>query len=518
MPEHRRTSRTRRRRRKRSPSCVPQSALSIQHSAFSIRHFPCHALRVLTTALLVCLSTPPPAAAQSVWELTPYQVKVWATFAPAPELTPRLRAELLADLRDRLESLAGAAWRVSVEPAPPGVQPALGSVTDTAPSESFPQEPGDFDKIILLAVAPAGGGYRVTAREFDVRTQLFSPPVSRPLRQLGKLRDEAVTAVFESFAPLARVENVDGKQVTLRLKAAVLPLRDRQLVLVEPGDVFRPVIRYQDHEGNLRKDRRTGEIIRPTPIAWTFCTVQQVDPSRLHCRLHTGFRSPLSGRRRGRVQQLALAVVPPRRPSTLTLRRRAEPEQPLVGYEVYARPPDSKATVLLGCTDRQGQIVVPPAESPLRILLARNGQEVLARLPMVPGLEGDCLADIPDDDPRLQAEGLVGGVREELVDLVTRREVLAARARARIEAGQLDQAEELIDQLLRLTKSEQELSRTLAMHQRSVRADDPSVQRKIDALFADTQKLLREQLRSDVIGQLRQEVHSARSTRDAAGS
>jgi hypothetical protein len=337
MPEHRRTSRTTRQQGRRSPVCILAPAFSTQHSAFSIRHFPPHALRVLTATVLVCLWAHSPAAAQSVWELTPYQVNVWVAFAPAPEFTPLLRAELLADLQSRLESLAGAAWRVSVEPAPPGVQPALGPAADAAPSEPFPQEPRDFDKIILLGISPAAGGYRVTAREFDVRTQLFSPPVSRPLRQLGKLRDEAVSAVFESFAPLARVENVEGKQVTLRLKAAVLPLRDQQLVLVKPGDVFRPVIRYQDHEGNLRKDRRTAKSIRPTPIAWTFCTVQQVTPSRLHCRLYTGFRSPLSGRRRGRVQQLALAVVPPQKPSTLTLRRRAEPKQPLVGYEVYAR-------------------------------------------------------------------------------------------------------------------------------------------------------------------------------------
>jgi hypothetical protein len=353
-------------------------------------------------------------------------------------------------------------------------------------------------------------GFRVAAREFDVPTQLFSASVSRPVRQMGKLCDEALAAVLAAFAPLARIESVDKEQVTLRLKAAALPWRDPQLLPIQPGDVFLPVIRYQDAEGNLRRDRQ-GNVIRPKPVPWTFCAVRQVTPSRLECRLHTGLRSPLSGRRRGRVQQLALAVVPPRQPTILTLQSRSEPKRALAGYEVSAHAPEAKTPVLLGRTDRQGRISVPPGDGLLRVLLVRSGGQLLARLPMVPGLQAACTAEIPDDDPRLEAEGLLSGLREELVDLVARREVLLARARARIKAGQFDEAEELIGQLLRLEQSQQELSRTLAVEQRGVRAADPAVQREIDALFGDVQKLLRTQLRTEAVAQLREELRTARS-------
>jgi hypothetical protein len=139
----------------------------------------------------------------------------------------------------------------------------------------------------------------------------------------------------------------------------------------------------------------------------------------------------------------------------LTLRSQSEPKQPLAGYEVYAHPPDSTATVLLGRTDRQGRVTVPPGDGPLRVLLARHGAALLACLPMVPGLEPACTAEIPNDDRRLEAEGLASGLQYELIDLVTRREVLFARARARIKAGKFDEAEELIGQLLQLEKSEE---------------------------------------------------------------
>ena len=471
--------------------------------------------RWLLLAGVIGLVAVAPAVGQSVWELTPYRIELLVAFEPAPELTPRLQAGLIADLADRAETLVGAAWNLTAAPAPPELQPALSRAIESVTLDALPQELLGSDKVMLLAVSTTADGCRVTARELDVATRLFSAPVSRPVRQLGKLRDAALEAIFQAFAPLALVESVDQQQVALRLKAASLPLRDRQLMPIEPGDVFLPVIRYHDRQGNLRKDRQ-GNVIPPKPIPWTFCTVRQVTPTQLDCRLQTGLRSPLSGRRRGRARQLALAVVPPGRPSSLVLRSRDESKRPLAGYEVLARPPNSEtasssSAVPLGRTDRQGRITVPPGESPLRVLLVRSGSELLARLPMVPGLQTEYTAEVADDDRRLEAEGSVSGLRERLVDLITRREVLFARTRARIKAGKLDEAEKLIEQLQRLQKSEYELGRILALKRRGTRADDPHVQRKIDALFDDTRKLLQKYLAPRLLERLREDLRAARA-------
>ena len=485
------------------------SILNFQYSIFNLQSFP-RMSRWLLLAGVIAPVLVRPAAGQSVWELTPYRVRLLVAFAPAPELTPRLRADLITDLVDRAEALVGAAWNVTAAPAPPHLQPAMTSAIESVKLESLPEDALESDKVMLLAVSWVADGCRVTARELDVATQLFSAPVSRPVSQLGKLRDAALGVIFEAFAPLARVENVDKQQVELRLRASALPLRDEALMLVEPGDVFRPVIRYHDRQGNLRNDGQ-GNVILPKPVPWTFCTVQQVTPGRLECRLQTGLRSPLSGRRRGRVQQLALAVVPPGKPSRVTLKSRGASKRALAGYEVYARPPDSKNSALLGRTDRQGRITVPPGESLLRVLLVRSGSELLARLPIVPGLQPEYTAEVADDDRRLQAEGSVNGLREQLIDLVTRREVLFARARTRIKAGKLDEAEKLIQQLQRLQKSEYELGRMLDLQRRGARADDPGVQRKIDALFDDTQQLFQKYLAPKLIERLRGDLRNARA-------
>ena len=594
----------------------------------------------------MALAFAPPAAAQTVWELTPYRIQLLAGFAPAPELTPQLQADLLGELTERTDAVVGAPWDVTLLPLVPGERPTLpadatepahkgreiffsrqtgcarchrpplysdggwpdaegrfalrdvgtrlpeaaeqlrldtpsllglGSLaaylhhrqaktleqvfTDFNPQDKHGRtshlsddeilalveflqylQPPDFDKVMVLAFSPAAGGYRVTARELDLRTRLWGPPVSRQVWQLAKLRDAALGAMLEAFAPLARVESVKQKQVVLRLKAAALPPRDKGLTLVGPGDVFRPVIRYNDGEGNPRQI---------APVPWTFCTVEKISGEKtgrreLHCRLHTGYRSPLSGRRRGRVEQLALAVVPPQRPSTLVLKSRSEPRQLLAGYDVYAHPPDSRvvgqaahdvrvvaapsgdAEVLQvlakpverlqrgSRTDRQGRLTVPPVENPLRVLLVRNGGEPLARLPMVPGLQPELIAEIANDDQRLEAEGFLTGLQEELVDLVTRREVLFALTRARIEAGQLDKAGELIDELRRLDKSQSDLAKVLAQQQRKARSDDPVVQAKIEKLFGDTQKLLDTYVDPEDTEELRRELRKAKQS--GAGS
>jgi hypothetical protein len=438
--------------------------------------------------------------AQSVWELVPYRIQVFVSFSPAPELTSRLQAELLSDLVARTDMLVGAPWDVTAAPATTAAQRELAVEMETMAEEPPPKEWLDFDKVMLLAVTADAGAYRVTARELDIRTRTRGAPVSRQVWQLAKLRDAAVGVMFEAFAPLARIDTVKGKQVVLRLKAAALPVRDRELALVKPGDVFRPIIRFNDSHGNPR---------RITPVPWTFCTVEKVTPEQLDCRLHSGLRSPLSDRRRGRVQQLALAMVPAHRSSNLTLVSQSNTQQVLAGYDVYARGADSKASVLLGRTDRRGCITVPPVENPLRVLLIRNGTELLARLPMVPGLEPQLIAEIVDDEDRLEAEGFITGLQEELVDMVTRREVLLTRTKARIEAKQFDQAVELVSQLRRLP-SKAEFARMLTEQRKRIRSTNSAVQAKINLLFADTQTLLEKHLDPQVIEELWQQLRKAR--------
>ena len=449
-----------------------------------------------------------PVAAQSVWELTPYRIQLIPAVGPAPELTPALQEDLSADLLLRIDALVGAPWDVTIATATPALRRAMIADVEAVAVEALLEDSLQFDKVMLLAVLPAPTGYLVAARDLDVRTRTWNTVVRVPVWQAAKLRDAAFHAVRKAFAPLAQIALSEDEGVTLRLRAAGLPTRDESVTLVAAGDLFRPVVRYDDREGN---------VLRVVLTPWTFLSVQQVSGAELSCKLHTGLRSPLSGRRRGNVEQLALAVVPPRGPTRLILVSRTDPDQVLAGYDVYDQSPDSKATELLGRSDRQGGLTIRPGADPLRVLLVKHGGALLARLPLVPGLDKEISATVPNDDQRLEAEGFILGLQEDLVDLVTRREVLLAQARARLNAKELDEADTLVRQLQRL-KTRDQFARELDQEKDKIYSDDAAVQRQIDSMFDSTKKLLKEHLDPKVIENLSDELARVRSAREAAGS
>ncbi len=478
-----------------------------RQAGFSAFH--CVARNILPSALLaVLLLVAAPLPAQTIWELDSYRIELTTAFAPAAELTPPLEAALGADVVARLDTLVGAPWSLAVAAAHDSRRRAMLADLGGLVFDDLGEVDDELDKLFLLRAAPAHGRWEVAVREFDVRTRVFGPVVVRRAAQLSKLRDAAVDAIFHAFAPLGRIERVEGegkRSVAVRLKAASLPTRDASLRLVRPGEVFRPVFRYYDRDGKFRRADLTP---------WTFLTLetlpeQQASPGEVSCRLHSGLRSPLSARRRGRVEALVLGIAPTGQTTTLRLRSRTDRDYPLVGYDVYAHPPGVKTTTHVGATDRQGSLVVAPGESPLRLVIVKNGGRLLARLPMVPGLEATLTAEIADDESRLEAEGIVTGLQERLVDMVAEREVMLARARSRIEAGKLDEARQLIDALRRIPTAG-DFSRRLEDRRARLHSDDLAVQARIDALFNDTQKLIAKHLDPQPVEQLWQELRAAK--------
>ena len=377
----------------------------------------------------------------------PYQVQVYLAVAPEPSLGPRLQADLSATLAARIEAVIGPAWNVSVSAPPAALGEAMLHGLAELPGDRVPLPAAEVDKVLLVAVTPAPGGLTVAARDFDVRTRTLSPAVVRPVWQPGVLGDAVLDALVTAFAPLGQIDRWEKDVVFIRAKASALPLGDRRLAMFREGDVLRPIVRYNDREGRFR---------RAAAAQWSFCVVEKVSPEEIKCRVHTGMRGEVVSRGRGRVEPLVLRVVPLGGSTLLAIQSRTEPKRPLAGYDIYSYPPGQKTAVTrVGRTDRQGQLLIPPADAPLRVLLVRSGNEVLARLPMVPGLEPRLTAEISNDDQRLAAEGFITGLQEELVDVFARRKILMMRIRAAIEAKQFDRASELFDELRRLPTGEQ---------------------------------------------------------------
>lgn len=463
---------------------------------------PASLLPALALAVAVAWCARSARAQAVVWEWTPYRVQILLALDQVPELTDRLAGELEQGVIDRIDALVGAAWQAAaVRPEAP-LRRAMLRDLEAVSIDSLPPDSLQCDKVFLLVVRRQPAGYQVVARELDVRTRTLGTPVRLRAGQPAVLRDALFDAMRRAFSPLAMVEEAEGQRATLRLRAAGFRLRDENAARVAPGTIFRPIVRYNQRDGTPK---------RITPLPWTYLVVEKVAGSQLDCRLYSGLRSALTGRRRGRVERLALAVTPPQRATQLVLKSRTTEHRLLEDYEVYTQVPGQTTTQLLGRTDRFGSLAIPPARQGLRILFVKSGSQLLARLPIVAGLEPRLEATIVDDHQRLAAEGFIIGAQERLVDVVTRRAVLMARIRGQLKAGRPQQADKLVVELYAL-QTRAQMTRYLDVEHKKRYSDDPLIQRRIDALFENTRKLAVQYLDPAPVDQVAQEVRQALST------
>lgn len=440
------------------------------------------------------------AGAQSYWEMSPYKIHVLLAIDAELDAGTQFGKDLPAALSERSDNFVGAAWQVSVELAKGQTRERILHSLDRLTAADLGTLPDGIDKTIVLAVMRSPRGYRVQAREFDGRTQTRGAIASREVAGRQLVFTAAFEVLWQAFAPLAQIEVDAERNVILRPRAIGLPLRDPSLQMVHAGDLFRPVIRKIDRQG---KSTATG--IQPIP--WTFISVEKVAGMQAACKLHSGLRQSL-GRRRGQSEQLAIAVRPTGGSTRLTVVGRGKPPQPLPGYDVYAQVPGEKTTALVGRTDANGEIEIPATDSPVRVLYVKGGGALLARLPMIPGLEPTATAEVADDDGRLALEGYLAAVRDDVVDLVARREILMARIRNRIASGKFDDAEKFFDELRRLPTREQ-ISLTITEEQSRNKSADAAVQAKIDRLATETQQFVRRFLDPRPIDALRTELNEA---------
>lgn len=504
-----------------------------------------HTGRVLACLLAFLATTiAQPVRAQTTWELTPYQVKIVVAIAPRPELTRQLREDLLAALASRVDTVVGPTWDAKIVAAPADVRSLLlGRLAEANPG-NLPQAwvaDKELDKCLLLAVTTEGGGFRVTARDFDVRTQLWGTVATRLVAQREVLVDDAMRALLSAFAPIVIIEATQPKEGLLRPRAAALPPRDETVLAIMPGDVFRPILRVNDRDGNAKKidsvDWTLVQVVAPPPSADPMVEglpaegqaadpvaeggadpnsadplteVEALNATAVHAQIHSGLRNPLTGRRRGRIEQLGLFVRDPQVPTRLEIKARTAPFRPLAGYEVFAYGPDSKETILLGRSDYLGVVQVPNIHAGLRILVVKHGGQLLAKLPILPGMFPTATASIADDSQRLEVEGYIVGFQERFVDLVARRQVLLSRARKLVDESKYDEAMALVNELRELG-DENELADALRDERgRSVSAD-PLTQAKVNKLFNDTEQVVRKFFNSKDVEDLAGDIERGRA-------
>jgi hypothetical protein len=435
--------------------------------------------------LAALLALPGLAAAQTSWQFSPYEVRVWVATTPRAGSKDRWTAALAQVLPGQSEANFGATWNLETLSAPDSLRTEL-VLRDAPPAAERLEAAGDLktaDKLFTVAIDFDEGEYQIKVRELDVRTRIWSSPQERAAAQPEAASLLAWDAIRAAFTPLAKVEKVDGKQVAARVRAGGLIVESGSPVQIPPGSALQPVIRRNDRTGQPLKGGLQA-------VPWAVLDVTANEEALLTCTLYSGLRYAIPSRGGPRTERLALLMRRQTEATTLHLQTRGNNSRPLPGYEVFAKLPNSDEDAqLVGLTDGAGNLTLPQSDPPLRVLYIRNGGQLLARLPLVAGVEPLVSAKVPDDELRLQAEGIVLALQSRVMDLTARREILAARIRARIKAGQLAEAGQLIEEL-RLMETRADLVKELDAQRQQVRSSERLTQARIDKLLSNGRGLL----------------------------
>lgn len=466
----------------------------------------------IALGLAACLTQR--ALGQAAWEYTPYKASLWVVAAPVPQLTTSVIDHATTIVEARSQVSFGPILSLQSVPPPPALAAnvrhdfahlTVAQIESHATTDDF-----KADKIYIAFIGCRAGEFNLGLCEFDCRTRQLGPRSERRCATVGELPLALWDALAESFTPLARIEQSPSGHITARLRAAGLAIAETSPALVQPGMVLRPILRRND---------RTGQPIKNGILAvgWTYFTVTERHGATIEGEQQSGYRQAIPARGGIRLERLALLVRPRHKETRLELRSRTETAKPLIGYEIHRRIDNTGKTELVGVTDSEGSLTLAAAnDGRLETYIVKNGKQLLARLPVVPGYEATLTAYVADDDSRLAAEGVVAALSSRALDLVARREVLAARIRARLKEGKSAEAQQLLAEFRRLA-SRAELARELDRFRQQITSRDKTTQSRIDRIFADGQRLLLlKPLSDELLAQLNREVSAAGSGSEAS--
>ncbi len=424
------------------------------------------------------------------------------------------------------------------------------------------------DKLFVLRIGQEGDDLVISARELDCPMQFLGPAITSTSKQWSYAARVAERTITRSFAPVARVEDAETKTATLRLRAGGLILDADNPASIVPGDVMQPIVRRDDRNG-------VPDLLEP--LAWTFAAITASDGVKMEANVYTYSGGPgLQGRKNRRTQRVLLKVRPkfPETDIELVVRDDGRPQ---AGSFVYRRDLLTEEFELLGRTDWRGRLTIPvsselggflpekiryerlvakraaeaeaakaaanpapdtPApqvanptieiadsdlvdhevislRADLTTIYVKNGNEVLAKLPMVPGLKMVETAQLKDDARRLRAEAFVQGFQGEILDLIGLRNLLAARIKLHIQNGKIDEAKATLNELRRL-RNYSEMSEELQSIQRRMldEKEGPvplSAKSRIDSMFQTTRNMLQKFMQDNLL------TESERAVTEAGG-
>lgn len=449
------------------------------------------------------------------WEYTPYKIEVWLTGEGSAAASESQREELAAKLAVFFEIAGFSEWTAEVKWLPPQAAWAPGEPLENLSASRMREISKDIltaDKLYLVQLEESLP-LQVSVAEFDLHLRNWSDVETVAVENEMLLPDAIFRLIERAFRPILLLENPHEGIIWGRPRSSRLALRPDSPILIKEGAILAPATRYNDRTGEpLAKD---GIV----PAEWTRLKVRQVKGDRVLCDIYSGLRNPLRKRMGVRSDRYALVVKPRFPATTLEVVKRSEEAEPLIDYEVYDKPFSlEEEPKLIGRTDFLGRIDVPaePTAS-LKLLYVKCGNQLLARLPIVPGETRNAVVPIGDDELRLQAEGFILGMQAATMDAYARRLEMTARFKRRLEAGEFDKAQAMIEETRRLPNRAQ-LMQALDQRESTFTTTNPRVQKRIDYLFGEGRKLLNSYPAEDLTSQFVAELAKARAGGGATSS
>lgn len=457
--------------------------------------------------MALCCAASAAAAENRAWEHSPYRVLATLAVDDGARPQPGLEAGLAKSIADRVDGALRPLWEFKSSVPDGGIQRRQCFDLREIPWDELSAEQTANDKLLWLGVRVVPNGYELACREFDVHVRRWGPVRRSFVQQASFLPEASFALLKETFSPLARITPIEGndEQVQLSFKGSGLPRPSGEEAFVTVGEAYLPMLRRTDRAGKLVP----GGIM---PVPWTYLTVADAGSKTQNAdwvaAIHSGVRRPFGAAKRGIVEQVAIALGNSPGATQVRFHARTDKSQGLAGYEVFRAGPDG-TTDRIGVTDRDGVITLPPTDEKISMLMLRSDGQVLAKVPVAIGGGEVQQTPIADNVARLQAQAEAQVVREELIDLVARRAIMMGRVKAMLKSGRVEEAKELMSELDALP-SPSVFGRTIENAARKIpRSDDPSVQRRIDALFSSTREILSKYLSTRPITDLQAEVDAA---------
>ncbi len=362
----------------------------------------------------------------------PYKIKLLFSFANDTRLSPRLRGDVLRRYRSHASAFVGDAWQLDIQ----DVSASLAASDEASiagleadrlgPYLGDPETP--FDKVFVIGVSYEGDQFLLASRELDVFFSRWGPLFTGSARETTQIARELIILNARMFSPLARMVAGDAKRVTIVIKGGKLPTlsaaaSDAQarykpsFKFVESAALFRPMRPVQDESGET-------QAVKPLP--WTLYSVERREGSQADCRIISALKNTLPPQSE---KLFDPELIMARTAGGKTRLRLVDNENlaPLAALDVEVRETLDGASFPLGTTDPDGRIFIPQNRTgtPLVWAIIRHGRDTLAVLPILPGAGEEPDLALRPDNLRLDIEGRVVAVQEQIVDQVARRTILA---------------------------------------------------------------------------------------------